>query len=74
MTNENNSTLTEVVEQAQRLGYITGRNEMRKSIADVITSYADLSTTQLMTASDAFRLILAALVEDEDPKPTKEYE
>lgn len=73
MINETNPDLLEIVEQAQRLGYITGRNEMRKSIADVITSYADLSTTQLMTASDAFRLILAALVEDEQPKPTKEY-
>jgi len=73
MINETNPDLLEIVEQAQRLGYITGRNEMRKSIADVITSYADLSTTQIMTASDAFRLILAALVEDEQPKPTKEY-
>jgi hypothetical protein len=66
--------LTKIVEQAQQLGYVTGRNEMRKSIADVIGNYADLSTTQLMTAADAFRLILAALVEDESPKPTKEYE
>jgi hypothetical protein len=66
--------LTKIVEQAQQLGYVTGRNEMRKSIAHVIGSYADLSTTELMTASDAFRLILAALVEDESPKPTKEYE
>lgn len=73
MTDNTNPDLLAVVEQAQKLGYITGRNEMRKSIADVITSYADLSTTELMTASDAFRLILAALVEDEEPKPTKEY-
>lgn len=67
-------TLKKVVEQAQQLGYVSGRNEMRQSIVDVITSYADLSTTQLMTASDAFRLILTALLEDEDPQPTKEYE
>lgn len=74
MTNEPNPVLLQIVEQAQRLGYVTGRNEMRKSLADVITSYADLSSTELMTASDAFRLILAALVEDEKPTPTKEYE
>lgn len=73
MKDNTNPDLLAVVEQSQKLGYITGRNEMRKSIADVITSYADLSTTELMTASDAFRLILAALVEDEEPKPTKEY-
>lgn len=73
MKDNTNPDLLAVVEQSQKLGYITGRNEMRKSIAEVITSYADLSTTELMTASDAFRLILAALVEDEEPKPTKEY-
>ena len=67
-------SLKKVVEQAQQLGYVSGRNEMRQSIVDVITSYADLSTTQLMTASDAFTLILTALLEDEDPQPTKEYE
>lgn len=66
--------LKQIIEQAQKLGYVSGRNDMRQSLTRVITDYADLSTTQLMTASDAFRLILTALVEDEEDKPIKEYE
>ena len=54
------------IELANKIGYEQGASDMRRRVMSVIQNYADIAPYPILTAVDAFHLVLGALIEEGD--------